>query len=56
MEEVVELQISKENIKRKNTELKDVDLTSFMNLMVVLIPILLASAEFAKIAVIDIKG
>jgi len=33
----------------------EVDLTSFMNLMVVLIPILLASAEFAKIATIDIN-
>lgn len=43
------------NIKRKERELKDVDLTSFMNLMVVLIPILLASAEFAKIATIDIS-
>ena len=43
------------NIKKKDRELKDVDLTSFMNLMVVLIPILLASAEFAKIAIIDIS-
>ncbi len=42
-------------IKRKDREVKDVDLTCFMNLMVVLIPILLASAEFAKIATIDIS-
>ncbi len=42
-------------IGRSKRELKDVDLTSFMNLMVVLIPILLASAEFAKIATIDIN-
>ncbi len=41
-------------IKRKTRNVTDVDLTSFMNLMVVLIPILLASAEFAKIATIDI--
>ncbi len=41
-------------IKRKTRSVSDVDLTSFMNLMVVLIPILLASAEFAKIATIDI--
>lgn len=42
-------------IRRSSQELKEVDLTSFMNLMVVLIPILLASAEFAKIATIDIS-
>jgi len=36
-------------------EVKDMDLTVFMNLMVVLIPMLLVSAEFAKVAIIDIK-
>ena len=44
------------NKKRdKEWEVKEMDLQSFMNLMVVLIPMLLLSAEFAKIAVIDIK-
>jgi biopolymer transport protein ExbD len=33
----------------------EMDLKSFMNLMVVLIPMLLLSAEFAKVAIIDIK-
>lgn len=33
----------------------EMDLKPFMNLMVVLIPILLLSAEFAKISIIDIK-
>jgi biopolymer transport protein ExbD len=33
----------------------DMDLKPFMNLMVVLIPMLLLSAEFARVAVIDIK-
>ena len=42
------------NIKKKNQEAEELDLTVFMSLMVVLIPILLASAEFAKIATIDI--
>jgi biopolymer transport protein ExbD len=34
---------------------QEMDLKPFMNLMVVLIPMLLLSAEFAKIAVIDLK-
>jgi biopolymer transport protein ExbD len=34
---------------------QDMDLKPFMNLMVTLIPMLLISAEFAKVAVIDIK-
>lgn len=33
----------------------ELDLKCFMNLMVVLIPMLLMSAEFAKVAIIDIK-
>lgn len=41
-------------LKKKKLEAQDLDLTVFMSLMVVLIPILLVSAEFAKIAVIDI--
>jgi biopolymer transport protein ExbD len=42
-------------IKKDPPELEELDLTVFMSLMVVLIPILLASAEFAKIATIDIS-
>jgi len=42
-------------IKRPNVEPEEMDLKCFMNLMVVLIPMLLISAEFAKVAVIDIK-
>jgi biopolymer transport protein ExbD len=42
-------------LKRPNIEAEDVNLMPFMNLMVVLIPMLLVSAEFAKVAVIDIK-
>jgi len=34
---------------------QDMDLKPFMNLMVVLIPMLLLSTEFAKVAIIDIK-
>jgi len=42
-------------LKRPDTEPQEMDLKCFMNLMVVLIPMLLISAEFAKVAVIDIK-
>lgn len=42
-------------LKRPNIEPQEMDLKCFMNLMVVLIPMLLISAEFAKVAVIDIK-
>ena len=41
-------------IKKRETAPEDLDLTVFMSLMVVLIPILLVSAEFAKIATVDI--
>lgn len=44
--------------KKLKTELSpapELDLKCFMNLMVVLIPLLLVQAEFAKVAVIDIK-
>jgi biopolymer transport protein ExbD len=45
------------NIKqrKKLASSSEMDLKPFMNLMVVLIPMLLLSAEFAKIAIIDIK-
>jgi len=42
-------------LKRPDIEPQEMDLKCFMNLMVVLIPMLLISAEFAKVAVIDIK-
>jgi biopolymer transport protein ExbD len=42
-------------LKRPDLEPQEMDLKCFMNLMVVLIPMLLISAEFAKVAVIDIK-
>ncbi len=42
-------------IKKSKAEMKELDLTCFMNLMVVLIPVLLASAEFAKIATVDVS-
>jgi len=42
-------------LRRPDVEPQEMDLKCFMNLMVVLIPMLLISAEFAKVAVIDIK-
>jgi len=41
-------------LKKRDMTPEDLDLTVFMSLMVVLIPILLVSAEFAKIATVDI--
>jgi biopolymer transport protein ExbD len=41
--------------KKKVLGETDIDLKPFMNVIVVLIPMLLMSAEFAKIAIIDIK-
>lgn len=41
-------------IRKKSRDAGDLDLSVFMSLMVVLIPILLAAAEFAKITVIDV--
>lgn len=43
-------------IKRRNSRGGDLDLSTFMSLMVVLIPVLLAAAEFAKITVIEIEN
>ena len=42
-------------VKKKEWVVQEMDLKPFMNLMVVLIPMLLLSAEFAKIAIIDIN-
>lgn len=41
-------------IRKKSADVEELDLTLFMALMVCLIPILLVSAEFAKIATVDI--
>ncbi len=45
----------KDKLKRGESAAVEMDLKVFMNLMVVLIPMLLVSAEFAKVSVIDIK-
>lgn len=42
-------------VKKKEWKVEETDLKVFMSLMVVLIPMLLLSAEFAKIAIIDIN-
>ena len=42
-------------LKTSDSKPAELDLKCFMNLMVVLIPLLLVQAEFAKVAVIDIK-
>jgi biopolymer transport protein ExbD len=42
-------------VNKKEWGTQEMDLKPFMNLMVVLIPMLLLSAEFAKIAIINIK-
>lgn len=42
------------NLKKREIVVEEMDLKPFMNLMVVLIPLLLASAQFAKIATVDI--
>jgi len=42
-------------LKRPEMQADELDLKCFMNLMVVLIPMLLMSAEFAKVAVIEIR-
>jgi len=44
-----------QKLKTPEVEPTDVDLKVFMNLMVVLIPMLVVSAEFASVAIIDIK-
>lgn len=42
-------------IKRQNTDDADIDVTSFMNLMIVLVPVLLMSMTFTKITVMEIN-
>jgi biopolymer transport protein ExbD len=42
-------------IKRRSTDDADIDVTSFMNLMIVLVPVLLMSMTFTKITVMEIN-
>ena len=42
-------------MKRRVEEEKDIDITSFMNLMIVLVPVLLLSLTFTKVRVLDIN-
>ena len=42
-------------MKRRVTEEKDIDITSFMNLMIVLVPVLLMNMVFSQLAVLDLK-
>ncbi len=42
-------------IKRKGTDDAEIDVTSFMNLMIVLVPVLLMSMTFTKITVMEIN-
>jgi len=42
-------------IKRQNTDDAEIDVTSFMNLMIVLVPVLLMSMTFTKITVMEIN-
>jgi len=41
-------------IKPPNTDAADLDVTSFMNLMIVLVPVLLLTLTFTEVAVLDI--
>lgn len=42
-------------IKRRSREEADLDITSFMNLMIILVPVLLMSMVFSHISVLDLK-
>lgn len=42
-------------IKRQATDEADIDVTSFMNLMIVLVPVLLMSMTFTKVTVMEIN-
>jgi biopolymer transport protein ExbD len=41
--------------KRRNTEEADLDVTSFMNLMIILVPVLLMGMVLSRITVLDLK-
>lgn len=42
-------------IRRRNNEEADLEITSFMNLMIILVPVLLMSMVFSHITVLDLK-
>lgn len=42
-------------VRRRNREEADLDITSFMNLMIILVPVLLMSMVFSHISVLDLK-
>lgn len=42
-------------VKRRNREEAELNITSFMNLMIVLVPVLLMSMVFSQITVLDLK-
>jgi len=42
-------------VKRQSTDEADIDVTSFMNLMIVLVPVLLMSMTFTKVTVMEIN-
>ncbi len=42
-------------VRRRNREEADLDITSFMNLMIVLVPVLLLSMVFSQVTVLDLK-
>ncbi len=42
-------------IKKQGTDDADIDVTAFMNLMIVLVPVLLLSMTFTKVTVMDIN-
>lgn len=42
-------------IKRRQREDADLDITSFMNLMIILVPVLLMSMVFSHVTVLDLK-
>jgi len=42
-------------VKRQGTDEADIDVTSFMNLMIVLVPVLLMSMTFTKVTVMEIN-
>ncbi|MEM9102309.1 MAG: biopolymer transporter ExbD [Pseudomonadota bacterium] len=43
------------NFKKQATDEADLDVTSFMNLMIVLVPVLLLSLTFSQVTVLEIK-
>lgn len=42
-------------VRRRNREEADLDITSFMNLMIILVPVLLMSMVFSHVSVLDLK-